>query len=175
MLEERPFGRVSKDETIPGASCAKHPHSRDADGARAIAQAPPRIRGAGNAGCAVRTHSLAYKMKEHTSKVTTGPPQTTGIPCAMVLTVSFELSSVTGLCCHHRLRDTSRTLDASVGASGPHDFAVRARLSQKPLDGPGTSSAEALAKTDQRRSSCARRRVHRIPRPTSVTIAIRLS
>jgi hypothetical protein len=43
----------------------------------------------------------------------------------MVLTVSFALSLVIGLCCHHRLADTSATLDASVEASGPHDFAVR--------------------------------------------------
>jgi len=43
----------------------------------------------------------------------------------MVLTVSFVLSLATGLSCHHRLRHTCRKLDASVGASGPHDFAVR--------------------------------------------------
>jgi hypothetical protein len=43
----------------------------------------------------------------------------------MVLTVSFVISLVTGLCCHHRLADTSARLDASVGASGPYDFAVR--------------------------------------------------
>src|SRR5258707_8190188 len=42
----------------------------------------------------------------------------------MVLTVSFVLSPVTMLGCHRRLRVT-RQLDASVGASGPHDFAVR--------------------------------------------------
>jgi hypothetical protein len=41
----------------------------------------------------------------------------------MVLTVSFVLSPVTGLFCHRRPR--FRELDASVGASGPHDFAVR--------------------------------------------------
>src|SRR6201999_2000114 len=37
------------------------------------------------------------------------------------------LSLVTGLSCHHRQRDAKhhRQLDASVGASGPHDFAVR--------------------------------------------------
>ena len=40
-------------------------------------------------------------------------------------TAYFALSLVTGLSCHHRLADTSATLDASVGASGPHDFAVR--------------------------------------------------
>jgi len=68
----------------------------------------------------------------------------------MVLTVSFALSSVIGLSCHRRLRGVSgplgltspfRKLDASVEASGPHDFAVR------------VSAA----------SSARRRRVHRIP------------
>src|SRR3978361_472667 len=43
----------------------------------------------------------------------------------MVLTVSFVLSPVTGLVCHRRRRRKLRQLDASVGASGPHDFAVR--------------------------------------------------
>jgi hypothetical protein len=42
-------------------------------------------------------------------------------------TVSFALSRVTGLSCHPRPREAlaSQELDASVGASGPHDFAVR--------------------------------------------------
>jgi hypothetical protein len=43
----------------------------------------------------------------------------------MVLTVSFALSLVTGPSCHHRQQVTTCQLDASVGASGPHDFAVR--------------------------------------------------
>src|SRR5271165_3046419 len=38
----------------------------------------------------------------------------------------FVLSPVTGLFCHRRRRNCFRRLDASVGASGPHDFAVRA-------------------------------------------------
>src|SRR5215212_8059483 len=42
----------------------------------------------------------------------------------MVLTVSFGLSPVIGLSCHRRLAFTAK-LDASVEASGPHDFAVR--------------------------------------------------
>jgi len=55
----------------------------------------------------------------------------------MVLTVSFALSLVTGLSCHHHRRDAKhrRQFDASVGASGPHDFAVResvARLAPLP-------------------------------------------
>jgi len=43
----------------------------------------------------------------------------------MVLTVSFALSPVTGLGCHRHQRNLFHQLDASVGASGPHDFAVR--------------------------------------------------
>jgi hypothetical protein len=61
---------------------------------------------------------------------------------------------VTGLFCHRRLRNTFRELDTSVGASGPHDFAVRI--------GIGTARQQHL-------------RVHRIPLPTFVTIAKRPS
>src|SRR5437762_7711547 len=69
--------------------------------------------------------SLAYKIKKHTSIVTTVTPGSPGIPRAMVLTVSFALFPVTGLVCHRRQRKYFRRLDASVGASEPHDFAVR--------------------------------------------------
>jgi hypothetical protein len=47
--------------------------------------------------------SLVCEIKKHTSIVTTVTPETPGIPRAMVLTVSFALSSVTGLVCHRRL------------------------------------------------------------------------
>jgi hypothetical protein len=57
----------------------------------------------------------------------TGPPETPGLPCAMVLTVSFVLSPVTGLFATvvSAMRKHCRHLNASIGASGPHDFAVR--------------------------------------------------
>jgi hypothetical protein len=70
----------------------------------------------------------------------------------MVLTVSFALSPVTGLVCHRHRRNYFRQLDASVGASGPHDFTVR------------------MQPVRQRAAH-----VHRIPHPTSVTIAKRPS
>ena len=41
----------------------------------------------------------------------------------MVLTGSFVLSPVIGLCCHRHQRFLT-DLNASVEASGPHDFAV---------------------------------------------------
>ena len=72
-----------------------------------------------------RARSLVCKMRKHTSIVTTVTPETPGIPRAMVLTVSFVLSPATGLVCHRRRRSLLRRLDASVGASRPHDFAVR--------------------------------------------------
>ena len=75
--------------------------------------------------------SLACKIKKHTSIVTTVTPGSPGIPRAMVLTVSFVLFPVTGLVCHRRLAFTAK-LDASVGASEPHDFAVRISTVRQP-------------------------------------------
>jgi hypothetical protein len=45
-------------------------------------------------------------------------------PHAMVYGL-YVISPAIGLCCHRRLRGLLRKLDASVEASGPHDFAVR--------------------------------------------------
>ena len=86
------------------------------------------------------------------TRVSQVTPESPGIPRAMVLTVYFVLSPATGLFCHRRLRNTFRKLDASVGASGPHDFAVR---------------VDAIRRWHLR--------VHRISRPTFVTIAKRPS
>ena len=71
------------------------------------------------------TRSLACKNKIAHEVVTTGSPEQPGIPRAMVLTASFVISPVIGLFCHRRQRNYFRQLDASVEASGPHDFAVR--------------------------------------------------
>ena len=61
------------------------------------------------------------------------------------------LSPVTGLSCHRRLADTSARLDASVGASGPRDFAVRVshvRLPSWPdLSRPSTPFLRETART----------------------------
>ena len=57
--------------------------------------------------------------------VTTVTPEITRHSPRNGFTVSFVLSPVTGLFCHRRRRNCFRQLDASVGASGPHDFAVR--------------------------------------------------
>jgi hypothetical protein len=84
------------------------PRSRRAmrpSGARIVR--PKQTEGAGNAGCALHPQSHVQNKKAH-EVVTTGSPEQSGIPRAMVLTAYFALSSVIGLSCHRRKRDTSR-------------------------------------------------------------------
>src|SRR5216684_1245866 len=99
----------------------------------------------------------------------------------MVLTVSFALSPVTGLFCHRRLRikfclspvgpTQLRKLDASVGASGPHDFAVRDCIS-RPL---ALVLLTGLLKPALRSHRAQNAAASTASRPASVTIASRPS
>jgi hypothetical protein len=109
------------------------PRSRGAIRPRFARTARPKQRAQGMPGarCA-RSRACRVENTRVSHHGHTGSP---GIPRAMVLTVSFALSPVTGLCCHRHQRKKSRQLDASVGASGPHDFTVRvnaARLASLP-------------------------------------------
>src|SRR3954452_20382160 len=80
----------------------------------------------GRGECRVPTHPQPrMQSKKAYELVTTGKPDDPAFPHAMGLTVSFVISPVIGLCCHRRFACTK--LDASVEASGPHDFAVRVR------------------------------------------------
>ena len=73
--------------------------------------------------------------------VTTGKPDDPAFPHAVVLTVSFVISAVIKLCCHRRF--ACAKLDASVEASGPHDFAVRVQHRSSAV--PSTSIASRPA------------------------------
>jgi hypothetical protein len=88
------------------------------------------------------------RIKKAHEQVTTGSPETSGIPRAMVLTVSSALSPVTGLDCHRRSADREQNL---TPASGRQDH---------------TTSPSALVLLVAQHP-----RVHRIPHPTSVTMA----
>jgi hypothetical protein len=91
--------------------------------------------GAGKAGCWPHPWSAC---KQKAGGVTTGTSRTTGLPCAMVLTVSFVLFPGTGLSCPRHPQSALGALwefSASVGAPEPHDFSVRDlddRLSLRP-------------------------------------------
>jgi hypothetical protein len=111
---------------------------------------PRKTEGAGKAGCPLHPQPRAQsvestRVRHHRF---TGTP---GLPCAMVLTVSFALSPVTGLCCHRRLADTSANL---TPASGRQDHTTSPSASVPFVSDTATSTAS---------------------RPASVTIAIRPS
>jgi hypothetical protein len=59
-------------------------------------RSPKKTEGAGKAGCSMHPQPRAQRWKAH-ELVTTGSPSSSGLPCAMVLTVSFVLSPVIGL------------------------------------------------------------------------------
>ena len=110
---------------------------------------PPRdqrAQGIPGARCA---RSLVCKIRKHTSIVTTVTPDSPGIPRAMVYGLYRALPGDRAFLPPSPCEKTSARLDISVGISGPHDFAVRG----------ATSLVADIA------------RVHRIPHPTSVTIA----
>src|ERR1700692_162922 len=95
----------------------------------------------------------------------------------MVLTAYFALSPVTGLFCHRRLRiwfcpspvgpTQLRKLDASIGASGPHDFAVRNNISRP----------RAVDRSQAHHPPCdpvARKTLPRPPHPIPTYLTIRI-
>jgi hypothetical protein len=161
----------------------------------------PRKRGRGERRVPAAPAASRAKVKQHTSIVTTGPPASPGVPTRNGFNGFLRALPVTGLFCHRRRADMAKSkpgwadlasakLDASVGASGPHDFAVRsARLRQRLrraqlpvrrsfseggsapfVDSPSHRSRETRPAISSRARRCC---VHRIPLPTFVTIAIR--
>jgi len=116
-----------------------------------------------------RTHTSKRAHRNHPA-----------FPHAMVLTVSFALSLVNRACLPPSPADMSclspvgptrlRKLDASVGASGPRDFAVRCNIS-RPL-AVDRSQVFQLALQSHRAQNAA---ASTASLPASVTIAIRPS
>src|SRR5437868_4319891 len=103
----------------------RHPHSRGANRARGLPE-KPSLENRGRRECRMHDAPAASrgKLKNHTSKVTTGTPKQTDIPRAMVYSLFRALPGVPGLIATVA-RGPIHGLDASVGAPGPHDFAVR--------------------------------------------------
>jgi hypothetical protein len=78
-----------------------------------------RVHAAPAVSCAIGVKKYAH---EHT-----GSAEASDIPCAMVLRL-ISCSPRSGRArCHRRRRNGFHQLDASIGASGPHDFTVRFR------------------------------------------------
>jgi hypothetical protein len=85
----------------------------------------PPTRGRGEAGRPMRPIAACAMIVVERTRVIQVTPESPGTPRAMVLTAYSVLSPATGLFCHRRLARLLARLDASVGASGPHAFAVR--------------------------------------------------
>src|SRR5215471_2094981 len=123
-----------------------------AHGVRVLPERRPRIceRAQGRPGAG--WHPWSACSKKHAAEPQVQPEQP-AFPAQWFYGL-YVVSSGTGLSCPRHRRDAKhhRQLDASVGAPGPHDFAVR------------DTNIRLL-----------RYRVHRIPLPTFVTIAKRPS
>ena len=74
----------------------------------------------------------------------------------MVLTAYSALSPVTGLFCHRRQWSYLHQLDASVGASGPHGFAVR-KLSAFVNTPPASTASLPYVRDDRETPLCVGR------------------
>ena len=107
----------------------------------------------GRRECRVKASPMARLQQKKQAAVTTGSARSTGIPCAMVLRLIRDLLGDRAFLPPSSARSSSRELSLSVGRPGPHDFAVRIG---------SLVFIEAIC-------------VHRVPRYTFVTIAIRPS
>src|SRR5450631_1191117 len=76
------------------------------------------------------SRAIAHSKNAHEH---TGSAETLRPSLRSGLTAYFALSPVTGLSCHRHLRHLRHTLSASVGAPGPHDFAVRSSHARQSL------------------------------------------
>ena len=87
---------------------------------------PSRKRAQGRPGARC-TRGLVRKVHQENAHEHTGSAETLRPSLRNGFTAYNGLSPVTGLFCHRRSREAlaPQELDASVGASGPHDFAVR--------------------------------------------------
>jgi hypothetical protein len=108
---------------LAGASLDKSPRSRGATRPscwvdhprKQRAQGMPGARCARSRACSVENTRVSHHG--HTGNTRHSPRNG--------FTAYSALSPVTGLVCHRHQRNCFHQLDASVGASGPHDFAVR--------------------------------------------------
>jgi hypothetical protein len=82
--------------------------------------------------------------RKHTV-VTTGGAGSSGLPCAMVLTVTSRGPGSFAPVIPEKL--ASQELDTSVGVSGPHDFAVRISLARLATLPASTASRPAFVTT----------------------------
>src|SRR5258705_1575043 len=105
----------------------------------ALLNLPPK-EGVGNAGCPLHPQPRVHLVLVESTRVTTSTPESPGIPArngfngflrALPGDRAVLPPSPADMFCLSPVGPTRlRKLDASVGASGPHDFAVRCNISR---------------------------------------------
>ena len=122
----------------------------------------PRIRGRRECR-ALAAPAISYAIKtKHTSVVTTVTPETPGIPRAVVYDLYRALPGDRAFLPPSLHGIVSAKLDASVGASGPHGFAVRIKRPRlKAL--PASTASRPASVTFASRPSVGRDRIAIVP------------
>src|SRR5258708_3723151 len=110
-------------------------HALATQSARAVDKIFRPVEGVGNAGCPLHPRSRVHLVVVERTRVTTSTPESPGIPArngfnglcrALPGDRALLPPSSADMFCLSPVGPTQlRELDASVGASGPHDFAVR--------------------------------------------------
>jgi hypothetical protein len=93
----------------------------------AVSFGPLQSEGAGNAGRPMRPIAACAMVVVERTRVSQVTPESPGIPRAMVLRLPSSSPRRPALLPPSSAKIAFRELDASTGASGPHDFSVRKR------------------------------------------------
>src|SRR6266851_4660456 len=148
MRESRTYGSVRgalRNERPYRDRCArndgKHTFATSRrDAPEALMDLPP-LEGVGNAGCPLHPRPRVHLVVVERTRVTTSTPESPDVPArngfngflrALPGDRACLPPSPTDMSCLSPVGPTRlRELDASVGASGPHDFAVRSNISRQ--------------------------------------------
>jgi hypothetical protein len=138
------------------------------------------IEGVGNAGCPLHPRPRVHLVVVERTRVTTSTPESPGIPArngfnsflrALPGDRALLPPSPADMSCLSPVGPTRlRKLDASVGASGPHDFAVRGNIS-RPLAVDRSQVFQLALQSHHAQNAAA----STASLPASVTIMIRPS
>jgi hypothetical protein len=88
---------------------------------------PSKTEGAGKTGCALHPRSRVRFAQKQSAHEHTGSAESIRPSLRNGFTAYIVISPADRACCHRRSSEAlaSLELDASIGASGPHDFTVR--------------------------------------------------
>src|SRR5438309_7422506 len=114
---------------------------------------PPGTKGAGNAGRPMRPIAACAGIVVERTRVSQVTPESPGIPRAMVLRLMSYSPRRSGFFVTVAPKKlASQELDASVEASGPHDFAVR-KIALSSLALPAATASRPASVTIAKRPS----------------------